>query len=221
MFEPHVSWPRAWSFVFQSPVPSLDPLFTGGCSRLRHAHLRRTSRIRPTLTQHHARTGPSLSLTERVPPLCGYLPHHLVEPLLFGSVPHRPSPRHCLDASHSGRPSSQRTPVSRKRFVSTVSLSSPSGVSSSSLWLAGGRGGNRIHRIHGRNLDETCTSSAMIHGRNPQDPWTRAVNVHSQDPWTRAAAAGAAWTARPHAVPQRRRAVVARRAWALDGRPEA
>ena len=88
-------------------------LFTGGCSRLRHAHLRRTSRIRPTLTQHHARTGPSLSLTERVhpDPLCGYLPHHLVEPLLFGSVPHRPSPRHCLDASHSGRPSSQRTPI--------------------------------------------------------------------------------------------------------------
>ena len=154
MFEPHVSWPRAWSFVFQSPVPSLDPLFTGGCSRLRHAHLRRTSRIRPTLTQHHARTGPSLSLTERVPPLCGYLPHHLVEPLLFGSVPHRPSPRHCLDASHSGRPSSQRTPVSRKRFVSTVSLSTPSGVSSSSLWLAGGRGGNRIRRIHGRELQQ-------------------------------------------------------------------
>ena len=127
-----------------------------GLTHTRHGHTSRQMRdghhASDTLTQHHARTVPSLSLTERVPPLCGYLPHHLVEPLLFGSVPHRPSPRHCLDASHSGRPSSQRTPVSRKRFVSTVSLSTPSGVSSSSLWLAGGRGGNRIRRIHGREL---------------------------------------------------------------------
>jgi hypothetical protein len=193
MFEPHVSWPRAWSFVFQSPVPSLDPLFTGGCSRLRHAHLRRTSRIRPTLTQHHARTGPSLSLTERVPPLCGYLPHHLVEPLLFGSVPHRPSPRHCLDASHSGRPSSQRTPIftADARLTKTVRLNRLS-----------------VHSL-GRLFELTVARRRARWQSNPQDPWTRA------------AAAGAAWTARPHAVPQRRRAVVARRAWALDGRPEA
>jgi hypothetical protein len=51
-------------------------------------------------------------------------------------------------------PISQRTPISRKLFVSTVSLSTPSGVSSSSLWLAGGRGGNRIRRIHGRELQQ-------------------------------------------------------------------
>ena len=100
-----------------------------------------------TLTQHHARTVPSLSLTERVPPLFGYLPHHLIHPLLFGSVPHRPSPRHC---------STRLTADARltKTFVSTVSLSSPSGVSWSSLWLAGGRGGNRIRRIHGRELQQ-------------------------------------------------------------------
>ena len=152
MFEPHTSHGHARGPVFQSEssVPSLKLTRSALHPGVAHSHKNTTSVDRTlksdTLTQHHARTGPSRSLAVASISSYGYLPHHLVDPLLFGSVLHRPSSRHCL-ASHSGRPC-------HENCSPQPSLSSPSGVSSSSLWLAGGRGGHQIRRIHGRELQQ-------------------------------------------------------------------
>lgn len=122
-----------------------------GCSRT-HAHL--TSDARWTSRIRHSDTAPRThrpfsfayrTSTSSIRVLA--TPSHSSTVVWLCTTQAVSSPRHC---------STRLTADARltKTFVSTVSLSSPSGVSWSSLWLAGGRGGNRIRRIHGRELQQ-------------------------------------------------------------------
>ena len=118
-------------FQSESPVPSLKLTRSAlhrGCSLTQEHDISRSDpQIRHSDTAPRTHRPFSFACRTSISSY-GYLPHHLVDPLLFGSVLHRPSSRHCL-ASHSGR-------LCHENCSPQPSLSSPSGVSSSSVWLA-------------------------------------------------------------------------------------